>query len=235
MDLCTVMSQRGGIGAGRRPPGVVGRRELLTLTLALAGAARFNLAAAATADLSAAASRPVAALNDGLLAVMRAGRAVPFATRYAQLAPLVEGAFDFPAILKGAVGLRWSLLADEDRTALLDAFRRYTVSSYVANFNNFGGERFIILPEQRSVGDATVVATEIAPPSGKPARIDYVLHAAPDESGGAAWKIFDILLDGSISQVAAQRSEFHGLLGDGGASRLIDALDKKATILSDNP
>jgi phospholipid transport system substrate-binding protein len=174
---------------------------------------------------------PVATLYAALIAAMKSGSDVPFATRYAQLAPVVERTFDLPVILKNTVGLRWSALSSDDQTALLDAFRRYTVTTYVANFNKFGGERFNILPNPQSVGQAMVVATQIVPLSGKPARLDYVLRSEPD-AGGLTWKVVDILLDGSLSQVAVQRSEFSHLLGDSGAAPLIAALDGKTKSLS---
>jgi phospholipid transport system substrate-binding protein len=220
---------KGRSRAGRHRPPPIGRRELLASSLAAACLVPLGRA---FADAPADAAKPIAALYDGLLAIMKAGRGVPFATRYAQLAPLVEQVLDLPVLLRGTVGLRWASLTSDDQSALLEAFRRYTVSSYVASFNNFGGERFDVLPDRRSVGEAVVVATQIVPRSGKPARIDYVLHQAAD---AGAWKVTDILLDGSISQVAVQRSEFHGLLGDAGAAPLIAALDRKTATLSGSP
>ncbi|HLY55693.1 MAG TPA: ABC transporter substrate-binding protein [Stellaceae bacterium] len=234
-----MMSHAGGNGIEHSLPARMGRREMLLLTLAAACSAPSRAGAADASDNTSngdtskeAASGPVSALYAGLVAVMKAGRSVPFATRYEQLAPVVDGAFDLPAILKGTVGPRLAALTPDEQSALLDSFRRYTVSTYVANFNKFGGERFDILPDQRTVGDSVVVATEIVPKSGKPARLDYVLHSTTGESA-AVWKITDILLDGSLSQVAVQRSEFRSSLTAGGAKQLISMLDQKSASLSD--
>ncbi|MGO8920410.1 MAG: ABC transporter substrate-binding protein [Stellaceae bacterium] len=204
---------------------------MLQLTLVAACLMPLPVAALGTTAASDAVTDPIAQLNAGLLAQTKVGRAAPFAARYAQLAPLIERVFDLPVILRVSVGLRWAKLAQDDQTRLLDAFRSYTVCSYVANFDNYVGQRFVILPEKRSIGEKVVVATQIVPLSGTPTRIDYVLH--PDEGeGGVLWKAIDILLDGSISQVAVQRSEFQGLLGDGDVAKLIAALDRKTTDLS---
>jgi hypothetical protein len=54
-----------------------------------------------------------------------------------------------------------------------------------------GGQRFVILPDKRSVGEEVVVATQIVPLSGTPARIDYVLRPEEGE-GGVLWKVIDI-------------------------------------------
>jgi phospholipid transport system substrate-binding protein len=205
------------------------RRRVLQAILAAACLMPLPAAAADTAAAPDAVTGPVAELNAALLALMKAGHAVPFATRYVQLAPVIDRVFDLPAILKASVGLRWATLAQDDQARLLDAFRSYTVSSYVANFDGYGGQRFVILPNRQSVGEKMVVATQIVPVSRTPARIDYVLH--PDQGGGP-WKIVDIMLDGSISQVAVQRSEFYGLLGDGGVAKLIATLQRKTADLS---
>ena len=42
------------------------------------------------------------------------------------------------------------------------------------------------------------------------------------------WKAVDVLLDGTISRVAVQRSDFRNLLGAGDASALIASLERKA-------
>jgi phospholipid transport system substrate-binding protein len=207
------------------------RRGVLQLTLAAACLIPLPVAAADTTAASDAVTRPIAALNAGLLTQMKAGRAVPFATRYAELGPLIERVFDLPFILRASVGPRWTALTQDDQTQLLDAFRSYTVSSYVANFASYGGQRFAILPDKRSVGEKVVVSTQIVPLSGTPTRIDYVLRPEEDE-GSVLWKAVDILLDGSISQVAVQRSEFYSLLAKGGATKLIATLNRKAADLS---
>jgi phospholipid transport system substrate-binding protein len=221
------MRLMGRLGNGDRPSRRMSRRAVLQLTLVAACLMPLPVGAADTTG----ASNAVTELNAGLLAQMKAGRAVPFATRYAQLAPLIERVFDLPAILRASVGLRWAKLAQDDRTQLLDVFRSYTVSSYVANFDHDGGQRFVTLPDKLSVGEQVVVTTQIVPLSGAPARIDYVLRPEKGE-GGVLWKVIDIMLDGSISQAAVQRSEFYGLLRNGGVANLIATLRRKTAELA---
>ncbi len=182
-----------------------------------------RLALAADADAAA----PITALNRGLLNAMHAGKATPFPQRYSALAPLVEGAFDIPGILQASVGPRWSALPPAQQSQLLDVFRRFTVASYVANFDNFSGEKLEVLPISRSVGADQVVATQIVPSSGEPTRIDYVMRRTP-----AGWRAVDVLLNGSISRVAVQRSDFRSLLGSGDAGALIQSLQRKTADLS---
>ena len=83
-----------------------------------------------------------------------------------------------------------------------------------------------MLPETRSVASDRVVETQIAPPSGDPTRIDYVMH-----QGAAGWQAVDVLEQGSISQVAVQRSDFRSLLA-GGPDKLIASLQSKIDTMS---
>jgi len=175
----------------------------------------------------AAVTAPIAILDNGLTAVMKAGDATPFAQRFAILEPVVDKVFDLPRIVAITVGFDWGGFKPEDQQSLLSVFRRYTIASYVANFNSYNGQQFRILPDLRAVGTRQVVTTEIIPRSGKPNRIDYVM-----QQNGPAWQVVDVLLDGTISQVAVQRSDFNSFLSSGGAAALVAALHKKVSSLS---
>ncbi len=190
----------------------------------LALLAILGLAPAQAADPQAAA--PIAALNQSLLQVMRAGRATPFAQRYATLAPVIERTFDLDSILQTSVGPRWQSFPAAQQQQLRDEFARFTVNSYVANFSSYGGERFEISPDTRAIGAEQVVETRIIQASGTPARIDYVMRQGP-----SGWRAVDVLLDGSISRVAVQRSDFRSLIASG-PEPLIQSLEQKNADLS---
>ena len=62
---------------------------------------------------------------------------------------------------------------------------------------------------------------------GTPTDVNYVVHQGP-----LGWQATDVLLDGTISQVAVQRSDFTAQLNQGGAPALIAGLKKKVATLS---
>lgn len=206
-------------------------RPTLPRRLALAGpVAAAALAVTARHPVRAAdpeAEAPIVALNQALLAAMQAGQGTPFVQRFERLAPVVERAFDLPGILQASVGPRWSGLPPAQQAQLLEVFRRFTVASYAARFDSYGGERIEVLPEGRTVGADRVVATRIVPAGGEPTRIDYVMRRGP-----AGWQAVDVLLNGSISQVAVQRSDFRTSVAAGDASALIASLQRKVAELS---
>jgi phospholipid transport system substrate-binding protein len=171
---------------------------------------------------------PIEALDQGLIEIMKAGRGTPFQQRAATLAPVIERALDLPEILKFSVGLGWSSLTPEQQTTLLAAFRRYTIASYVDNFDNYNGQRFTIDPTVRVLPDRReVVSTRIIPQTGTPHTLDYIMHRTPD-----GWKVVDVLADGSISRVAVQRSDFNATFSRGGAPALEASLQEKTEALS---
>jgi phospholipid transport system substrate-binding protein len=168
-------------------------------------------------------------LNAALIKIMQAGHSMPFAKRAEILRPVVEQTFDLPLLLRNSVGgLRWPGLPDDQKAKLLDLFAQFTVASYVANFDAFSGEKFVIAQPLRKVENDIVVPTRMMAPNGDPTKLDYVLH-----DDGNSWRVVDILLDGTISRVAVTRSDFRALITSGDASKLIESLRGKIANLTD--
>ena len=184
------------------------------------------LAASAAHAAAPEAAAPIAALDNALVEIMKAGKATPFAQRYATLEPVVERSFDLDSILETSIGSRWQSFTPAQQQELRAVFARFTIASYVSNFTSFEGERFEIEPDTRAIGAEEVVSTRIVPTSGTTNRLDYVMRQS---EGG--WRAVDVLLDGTISRVAVQRSDFRSLLG-GGPEALVGMLQKKVTDLS---
>ena len=84
-----------------------------------------------------------------------------------------------------------------------------------------------VSPATRAVGVEQVVSSTLTKPSGDVLRIDYVMGQT-----AGRWLVQDILLDGTISRVAVQRSDFSALLAQGNATQLIASLEQKVSTLS---
>ena len=197
------------------------RRGLLLAAAAVAAPFR------ARAQDTAAIRKPILELYAGLESSMRTGRATPFPERFRTLAPIIDRVYDLTAVLRVSVGLGWAKFDETTRNELMDAFRAFTIASFVANFDKYEGETFDVSPETRIVGTDRVVQTRIVPETGEPIRLDYVMQ--PSDTG---WRVTDVLLDGTISRVAVQRSDFRALLSHGSAEGLIASLRRKVKNLS---
>jgi len=204
--------------------GFLRRRALLPRIVAGVALVMFSSRARAEASLV----QGITDLYAALQASMRAGRNTPFASRFDALAPVIDRAFDLDTVLRMSVGMRWAGFDEVTRQRLTRAFRRFTTATYVANFDKYDGEQFTIMPAVRDSGSDRVVQTEIAAPGADRIRLDYVMRAF-----GSVWRAVDVLIDGSISRVAVQRSDFRTILASGDAEALINSLHGKVSDLSD--
>ncbi len=200
------------------------RRQVLGLSIPLALAAG-RVWAQAAADP---ATVPIDQFYAVLLTVMKAGKRTPFPQRVQMLTPAVDAAFDLAGILRVSVGAYWSSLPPAQQQALLAVFRTYTICNYVSSFHSYKNRVIYVAPTTRPVGSERVVTTTITKTNGDALRIDYVMR-----NEDAGWKVVDVLLDGTISRVAVQRSDFASLVTSGNASQLIATLKSKVNVLSD--
>jgi phospholipid transport system substrate-binding protein len=167
-----------------------------------------------------------AAVVDGfhqtLLDVMKRAEALGIEGRYRVLAPRVEETFDLQRMIRVAAGSRWTKASPAEREALLKAFTRLSVATYASRFSGYSGESFETLGERPGPRDTVLVETRIVRSNDPPVTLTYVL-----EKTGDRWRVIDILLGGSVSELAMRRSEYRNL-GGGTAAGLAATLDAKA-------
>jgi phospholipid transport system substrate-binding protein len=205
------------------PTTTLRRRAFVRLALFCLAAAPAEVRAAGSAV-----SAPIQQLYDALLAVMKAGSTISFSQRYDKLAPTIDAVFDLAGILQASVGLSWGTMSADQHATLLAAFRRYTIATYVANFDAFNGQRFEVSPDTRALPNSDqVVTSRIVPASGDTHRLDYVMRQT-----NGSWRVVDVLAEGTISRVAVQRSDFRHLLMQGGSAALVVSLQSKAVQLA---
>jgi len=202
------------------------RRPLL-----LAGAAVFSLLFAAGLPIIGAkaqdqAQEPKAIIADfytTLLDVMKDAQALGFDGRYAKLAPAIDATFDVTVMAKIAVGSDWTQMPGEKKAALLDVFRQYMIATYASRFKGFSGEHFEVDTQKQTMNDRVLVESRLVKSSGEPVQLNYVFRKNTE----GAWKVIDIYLGGTISEMARMRSDFLAILQQGGADALIASLEGK--------
>lgn len=198
----------------------------LTALAFAAGAQSMALAAPAAATPLAATAqfdpgaRQIRAFYDTLLDSMKHAKELGVTGRYKKLAPAVDASFDFPAMTKMTVGPDWETMAETDRKALVEAFRRMTIADYAHNFDGYNGESFSVDPNVQERVDSKIVQTKMTAPGKAP--IPFVYRMTKSRDG---WKIVDIYLNGFVSEVAARRSDFASTLKSGGAAALAQKLN----------
>ena len=165
---------------------------------------------------------------DTLLAVMKEGSRLGFAGRRQKLGPAILQAFDLPLMTRLVVGLPWPSLSVEDQKELVAAFSDFSIATYANQFDDFSGERFEIDPKAAPApGNDVIVKTKLIQSNGEPVQLDYLLRQEQAE-----WRIIDVFLSGTISQLAARRSEFSGILRQQGVRSLIAVVSQKTKALA---
>jgi phospholipid transport system substrate-binding protein len=208
--------------ATHRRPGRTTKIAGLCLALALA----IPLAARPASAASAGPQDTVRGFYATLLSTMKQGPALGEGGRYAALAPVVWQDFDVPFMTRLAVGPDWAGMTPGQQQAVTAAFGRYIAATYADRFDSYNGEELSVGGKQPFAG-GYIVHTKIGKPTDDPTTVNYLMH-----DNGGTWQIADVYLDGTISQLATQRSEFHSILRRKGVDGLISALNQKVDLLS---
>jgi phospholipid transport system substrate-binding protein len=190
-----------------------------------AAALVFALAICAPALAQDPAAEKIQSFYSTLLDTMKRGPELGMQGRYRALEPAVDAAFDVPAMMQFIVGPGWAGMSEQDKSALIAAFRRLTIANYAANFASYNGEQFNVDGSVQQRGPDKLVQTTLVPHGGKPVPLIYRMR---DTSG--SWKIIDVFLDGYVSELATRRSDFAATLASGGARALVAKINQ----LSDN-
>ena len=200
----------------------------MALALVAAALAAAPSGAQAQAAPAATPTATVQALCDALISAMKQGPALGFAGRRQLLEPEIRRAIDLPLMTRLVLGPPWRTLTPDLQRQLVDAFSDYSISTYANRFSGYSGEQFSVdpAPTRLESGDV-IVHTKLVTKDPDPVRLDYLMR-----SSGGAWKIIDVYLSGTISELAARRSEFSAVLRQGGAAALVETLRKKAAELS---
>lgn len=168
-------------------------------------------------------------LHDSLGDVMQKADELGYKGRYEKLAPVLESIFDLDFMGSKALGRHWKGLGPDDHKRWLEAFHRFTIANYAARFNGYAGESFKILGQEDASHDTIVVRTEIFSPDrdNDMTRLNYRLRETP---GG--WRVIDVYLNGSVSELALRRAEFSTAFERNGFDRVLASLESKIVDLS---
>ena len=189
------------------------RRALPALALSLAaGTARAQNPAAV-----------VEGFHNTLLEIMRNAPRLGVRGRYDRLAPVMSQVFDLVTMTRIAVGPPWTGFTAADQAALSEAFSRWSIATYAARFDGFSGESFSTQGVQATPNGDQLVRTTLNRTGGQePVVLSYLLRNG---------RVVDVYLTGTISELASRRSEFAGLIREGGAPRLLAELQRRIRTL----
>ena len=183
----------------------------------------FGILVYPTWALSGEPSEVVDRFHEVLLSVMKTAGSTSVTARYKELKPEMEKAFNLPFMIRITVGSSWNRASEQQKSELIEAFKRMSVGTYASRFNGYSGQLFKTLKVRTGPKGTRLVDTRIENPNDDSVTITYVMGKFGDK-----WKIIDVLLDRGISEMAVRASEYRSILRSRGVGALARVLSKKA-------
>ena len=180
------------------------------------------LAGAAIAAEPSAPTKVIETMHAGMLEVMRTSATTTFEERAAKLEPVIDTAYDLDFMGRKSLGKSFDSLSPEDQKRWLETFHRFMVANYAGRFTSFSGQKFETLGEEPAAQETVLVRTRLVDPGKENVDLAYRLR---QQDG--AWKIIDVYLKGTVSELALRRSDFTATLDREGFPALMTNLDGK--------
>lgn len=164
----------------------------------------------------------ISRLNDTLLATMKSAKELGYKGRYEKLEPVIESTYDLAFMTQYSAGRHWRELTAKQKSELIEAFSRLTIATYASRFNGYSGESFRILSEKTPRKGTRLVETELVKSDGEAIKLNYLLRQTKD-----GWRVIDVFLKGTISELATKRSEYSSTLANQGFDGLMTIFERK--------
>ena len=131
--------------------------------------------------------------------------------------------FDSRKMIKIIYGRKWKKLEENQKETLQLKFLDFLTYNYVKRFKNMNEANFTEKNIEKINETRILVNTELNIKGEDPLEISYL--CSKDTKGN--WKIFDVILKGSISEISTKKSDFSSIINKEGADGLIKTLDSK--------
>ena len=158
-----------------------------------------------------------------LLAVMKEAETLGVKGRYDRLVSSIEETFYLPLMIRIASAPYWKGANQTQRSRLISAFRRMSVSRVATLFDAYAGETFEAIGEKSGPQNTLLVKTRIVIPDKPSVNLTYVAKTIKER-----WRLIDVIVDDGISELSVRRSEYRRVLQIEGVDGLIATLNKKA-------
>jgi len=166
-------------------------------------------------------------LHAAMLSVIRDAATTTYQQRFDALAPAIDKAYDLDFMARKSLGKGFDALSAEDKARWVAAFRNYMIGNFAGRFKAFEGQRFETLGEEPAAQDTVLVKSRLIDPKES---VDLNYRMRRTESGD--WKIVDVYLKGTVSEVALRRSDFTATLDREGFPALMKSIEGKIADLA---
>ena len=131
---------------------------------------------------------------------------------------VIKNSYDLEKMGKMIIGVDWKQMDANTQKEFINVFNRFISVNYLRRFNkinelNFEHQTVTVIEDKFRLARVTLTA------DNEKIKIDYLLGLKNEK-----WKIFDVLLDGSISEIATKKSDFKKIIREEGVDGLLKNL-----------
>ena len=145
----------------------------------------------------------------------------------ADLINLVKNTYNAEKMIEKIIGDTWKKTNKKDQEEIVIIFQEYIARNYLKRFKKIKNPAFNYKESKKIAEKFVLVKTDLVVDKEE-VSINYLLLFDNNK-----WRIFDVLLAGSISEIATKKSEFSSFIRDGKITPLINALKKQNSALDD--
>ena len=141
--------------------------------------------------------------------------------KFLQTKKIVSNIFDYEKMIRIIYGRNWKKIEINKQNELKKIFLDYMSYNYTKRFSNIKQLDFKII-NNNLIENKILVNSLLIIDNNEKIKISYLCN-----SDSKIEKIFDVIIDGSISEISTKKSEFSKLIKSGGPDGLIEALESK--------
>ena len=156
-----------------------------------------------------------------LLGVMKDAKALGVEGRLERLTPAMDQTWDFPTMSQRSLGPAWGKLDVEQRERFAKVFRGMILRTYATRFDGYTSESFETSGSESSIAGTQIVRSVLHAPN-EDVHLDYRMRQTSD-----GWRVIDVYLGGTVSELAMKRAEYTSVLERDGFDALVSALERK--------
>ena len=157
-----------------------------------------------------------------VLAEIEQADSLGYEGRFKALETAIAKAYDLSFMGQKVVGRHWKDFTDDEKQQWLSRFENLTVANYAGRFVGHAGESFETLGESEAAHDTMMVQTLLHISEDKAIEFNYRLRKVGDD-----WRIIDVYMNGTVSELALRRSDFSATLKRDGFESLVASIDQK--------
>ncbi len=165
--------------------------------------------------------RVVEDLHAALLSVMQHADELGYRGRYERLEPVLRRTLDLGFMGSKAAGRHWREFTDTEQARWLDVFSRMTLANYAGRFNGYSGQHFETLGSEPAPHDTVLVRTRLTG-GEEDVQLNYRLRKTD-----AGWRVIDIYMHGTVSELALRRAEYSTAIERDGLDKVVADVEAK--------